>query len=160
MVPSSQEVQHLVPVLNFFAQFAMQSDSTCQTVLDAGVLTTILRIYVVFPIFSGSTREDFDRKVALRDACRLTLRILGQSRHHEAVFNHPVCIFWADCNYQPPAYTIDAPIDPVQDRWVAWRRTEKSCVKRRVIAIYRHSLWSAGSNMNVEACIDLVGFCR
>jgi hypothetical protein len=160
--PCSNEVLGLAPVLNFISQVSTQSDSACQTVLDVGILNMLLRIYVVFPTLSDSTREDADRKLELRDACWLIFDVLGQSQYREVVHNHPVCILWTDCHSQPPGYTVDAPTDPVQDRCAAWRRVEKSCVKRRAVAIYKYSLWKAeaGTNVGMQACIDIVEFTR
>jgi hypothetical protein len=158
--PSSKEVQLLIPVLNFIARFATQNDSARQAIINIGVLNMVLRIYIIFPAISGSTPEDEDRRLVLRDACRSILYILGQSRHMEAVHTHPACTLWIDCQLQPPGYSVDGPTRLFQDRWAAWRRVETSCVKRRATVICRHSLWKSGSNVNMEACIDLVEFTR
>jgi hypothetical protein len=160
--PSSKEVLVLTPVLNFIARIATHSDSACRTVLDVGILNMVLRIYVIFHTLSDTTREDADHKLALRDACRVTLDVLCQSQHQEAVFNHPVCILWTNCHSQPPGYIVDGPTDFVQNRCAAWRRVENSCVKRRAAVIYRYSLWKsdAGSDVNMQACIDIVEFTR
>ena len=160
--PSSKEVQVLAPVLDFIARIATQSDSACQTILDVGVLDMILRIYIIFPTLSASTQEDADRRLALRDACRLTLGVLGQSQHQEAVSNHPACILWADCHSQPPNYTVDTPVDPVQNRCAAWRRVEKSAIERRAVVIYRYFLRKAdaSTDMDVDAYIDIVEFTK
>ena len=161
--PRSKEVMVLTPVLNFIARIATHSDSACRTVLDVGILNMILRIYVIFLTLSDTTREDADHKLALRDACRLTLDVLGQSQHQEAVFNHPVCILWTYCHSQPSGYIVDGPTDVlVQNRCAAWRRVENSCVKRRAAVIYRYSLWKsdAGGDVNMQACIDIIEFTR
>ena len=135
--PSSKEVLMLTPMLNFISRFATQNDSACRTVLDVGILNMLLRIYIIFPVLSGTTREDADRKLALRDTCRLVLDILGQSPDRDTTFNHPICILWTDCNSQPPGYTDNAPADPVHDRCSTWRRVEMPCVKRRALVIYK-----------------------
>jgi hypothetical protein len=153
----------LVPVLNFIFRFATESYSACQVALDAGVLDILLRIYIVFPTLSDTTRRNADCKVALREACRSTLNVLGQSQHQEAIFNnHPVCILWKDVRSQPPGHTIDAPTNSDEERCIAWRRVEKSCVERRMIVIYRYSLWELGpgSNVDMEACADIVEFTK
>jgi hypothetical protein len=160
--PSSKELSVLAQVLQFISRFAIQSDSARQIALDSGVLDMILRIYVILPTYSDSTRQNADSKVALRDACRLTLELLSQSQHQEAVLNHPVCTLWKDFHLQPPGYGIDAPADPAQERCAAWRRVEKSCVERRMIIIYRHTLWKpdAGGGVGIEACDDIVEFAK
>ncbi|KIM71280.1 hypothetical protein PILCRDRAFT_757859 [Piloderma croceum F 1598] len=159
--PSSKELSVLAPVLHFISRFAIQSDSARQTALDSGILDMILRIYVILPTLSDSTRQNADRKI-LRDASRLTLELLGQSQHQEAVLNHPVCTLWKDVHSQPPGYVIDAPADPAQERCAAWRRVEKSCVERRMIVIYRYTLWKpdAGGGVAIEACDDIVEFAK
>ena len=160
--PSSKEVSLLAPVLHFISRFAIQSDPAHQTALDGGVLDMILRIYVILPTLSDSTRQNANSKVALRDACRLTLELLGQSQHQEAVLNHPVCTLWKDVRSQPPGYGIDAPADPAEERCATWRRVEKSCVERRMTIIYRYTLWKTDDrgNVDMEACIDIVEFAK
>ena len=160
LLPSSKEVQLFIPVLKFITQFAMQNDSTCRAVISLGVLNMVLRIYIIFPMLSSSMREDDDHKLALRDACRSTLYILGQSQNMEVVHTHPACVLWSDCQLQPPGYVVDTPTIFFQDRWAAWRRVESSCVKRRVTVIYRYSLWKSSRNVDMEALIDMVEFTR
>jgi hypothetical protein len=158
--PSSKEVLVLAPVLNFIARISTQSESACQTVLEAGVLDILLRIYVIFSMLSNAAQQDADYKEALRGACRLTIVILGQSpRHQGTVFNHPVCILWTDCHSQPPGYAVEA---PAEDRGVAWRRVNRLYVQRREIAIYRGSLWRLNNDTvrNIEVCADIVGFTK
>jgi len=162
--PSSKEVSSLAPVLHFISRFAIQNNSAHQTALDGGVLDMILRIYVILPTLSDSTRQNANSKVALRDACRLTLELLGQSQHQEAVLNHPVCTLWKDFHSQPPGYSTDAPADPAQERCAAWRRVEKSCIERRMTIIYKYTLWkpdaASGGNASIEACDDIVEFAK
>jgi len=156
--PSSKEVLVLATVLDFIARISTQSESACQTVLDAGILDMLLRIYVVFSTLSDATPQDVDYKDTLRGACRLNIVVLGQSPQHQGtVFNHPVCILWTDCHSQPPGYAIEA---PVEDRCAAWRRVSRSYVQRRVIAIYRGSLRKPNNDTvrNIEVCADIVDF--
>jgi hypothetical protein len=159
MSPSRKEVLVLAPVLNFITRFAMQSDTACRTATDVGSLNILLHIYIVFPTLSNSTQEDFDRKLALRDACRSILGVLCLSQHQGVVLKHPICILWSDLHSQLPGYSTDASTDPVQVRSTAWRGVEKSCVDRRALAIYRYSLWKPPES-SLEVCIDIVEFTR
>jgi hypothetical protein len=129
--PSSKKLAVLAQALQFMSKFAIQSDFACQIALDGGVLNMILRIYVILPTISDSTRQNVYIKAALRDACRLIIEVLGQSQHQETVLNHPVCILWKDFHLQPSGYGIDAPADPAQERCAEWKRVDKSCVERR-----------------------------
>ena len=156
--PAAKEVQLLVPMLTFIAQFSIHSAANCQIVIGIGALNMLLRIYVIFTTLSGATRDEIERKVALRDACRSTTRILGRVEHEDVVFNHPVCMLWLDCHPQPPKYTTKDPSDRIQDRWAAWSRVETSCVMRRVIALYRYTVGAAGGDIDLETAIDLVWF--
>lgn len=160
-VPSaSKEVLMIAPVLNFVTRIAMQSDSTCQAVLEAGILDILLRIYIIFPALSSVTPHDNASKEELRSVCGSTLTVLGQSQQYQiTVLNHPVCILWPDCHSQPPVYAVD---EPVQDRCTTWRRLHASCVHRRVIVIYKGPLWKPSHDAadDTHVCGDIVEFTK
>jgi hypothetical protein len=152
-------------MLDIVIQIGAQNDSTCRTILEAGVLNMLLRIYVAFPMFSHSTPDDVEHKLALLDACRSTLVVLSMSpQNQEMIFSHPVCGLWTDCRPRILGYPVDyeSPESHFKNRCAAWRRADKSCVKRRLVVIYRGSLWK--SNMDtiadMEACVDIVEFTR
>lgn len=153
---SSKKVALLAPVLKFMAQIATQNDLTCQTVLEAGILDIILRIYVIFPTLSDSLPEDVGRKLALMDACQLVVVILCRSLEKPAiVYNHPVCILWTDRNSKRPD-------SPLQNRCGAWRLAPGSCALRRLVVIFTDSLWASNIDIvtGLEACMDIVEFTR
>jgi hypothetical protein len=151
---SSSEVVVLTPVLKFVTHIATQNDLASQTVLEAGILDMLLRIYVIFPALSGSLPEDVGRKLALMDACRSIVIVLGMSSE-TLVFNHPVCILWTDRNSEH----LD---NPFKERCDAWRRTSRPCALRRLVVIYINSLWKSVNDIisGREACIDIVGFTK
>lgn len=121
----------------------------------------LLRVYVAFPMLSDSAMNEVERKLALLDACRSTLEVLSQSsENQEMILSHPVYVLWADCRSHPMEYnSSDSPMD---DRCAAWRRTDRSCVKRRLVVIYRGSLWKSNidTTADIEACVDIVEFTR
>jgi hypothetical protein len=153
---SCHEVMVLTPVLEFMAQVATHSDLTSQTVLEAGILDMLLRVYVIFPALSSSLREDELHKEALLDACQLTVIVLRQSLEDPAaVYNHPVCILWTDRKSKRPDH-------PLQNRPDAWRQAPRRCALRRLESIYARSLWKSDYDAigNIEACIDIVEFTK
>jgi hypothetical protein len=153
---SCKEVVILAPVLKFMVQIATKSDLTCETVLEAGILDILLRIYVMFPALSGTFPEDVGRKLSLMDACQLTVVVLCQSLQQPAtVYSHPVCILWTDRNSKRPD-------SPLQKRCNAWRRAPRSCALRRLAVIYTGSLWKSDIDIvgALEACMDIVEFTR
>jgi hypothetical protein len=153
---SCKEVGVLTPVLKFMAQIATQSDLACLTVLEAGILDMLLRIYIIFPALSGSLPEDVGRKLALMDACQLTVVVLCRSLDQPTVvYNHPVCILWTDRNSKRPDH-------PLQNRCGAWRRAPRHCAMRRLVMIYIGSLWQSNIDVvgDIEACIDIVEFTK
>ena len=67
---STKEAQTLVSVILLSDRIVTENESTWQTILDAGLLDMLLRIYVIFPSFSHSALDDADGWSALLDACR------------------------------------------------------------------------------------------
>jgi len=153
---SSKAVVALTPVLKFITQIATQSDLACLTVLEAGILDILLRIYVIFPALSSSLPEDLGRKSALMDACQLTVVVLCRLLEKpQTVYNHPVCILWTDRDSKRPD-------NPLQNRCGAWRRVPRSCALRRLVVIYAGSLWESNSDIigGLEACMDIIEFTK
>jgi hypothetical protein len=153
---SSKAVVGLIPVLKFVTQVATQSDLACLTVLEAGILDTLLRIYVIFPALSSKLPEDFGRKSTLMDACQLTVVVLCRLLEKpQMVYNHPVCILWTDRDSKRPD-------NPLQNRCGAWRRVPRSCALRRLVVIYTGSLWKSNSDIigGLEACMDIIEFTK
>ena len=165
LTTTTKEAKSLVPTLQFIVQIVMQYDPTCRVALKAGILDMILRIYVIFPTFSQSAVDGAEHWSPLLKACQSTLFVLSESSTNGGVISrHPVFALWADCQPYPPAYTMESqgPDDIFQARCTAWRKTPRSCVKRRLSIIYANSLWK--SNVyeveDIEACIDMVEFTR
>ena len=153
---SSKEVMVLTPALKFMAHLATQGDLMCQTVLEAGILGMMLRIYVVFPAFSASLPEDVGRKLALMDACQLIIVVLCRSLERpDAVYHHPVCTLWTGHNSKRANH-------PLQNRCGAWRQVSGLSPLRRLVVIYTGSLWKSDIDVvgDIEACIDIVEFTK
>jgi hypothetical protein len=139
----------------------VQNDSTCRTVLEAGVLNMLLRIYVAFPMPSDAARDEVEQKLALFDACRSTIFLLSRSSQNQAmILSHPVCVLWTDCRPQTLGYSAGDPESLFKDRCIAWRRADRSCAKRRLVVIYRGTLWKSNVDTvaDIEACVDIVEF--
>lgn len=146
----------LAPMLKFIAQIASQSDLACQTVLEAGILDILLRIYVIFPALSSSLPEDVGCKSTLMDACQLTVTVLCRLLEKpQMVYNHPVCMLWTDRDSERPD-------NPLQNRCGAWRRAPRSCTFRRLVVIHTGSLWRPNNDIvgGLEACMDIVEFTK
>jgi hypothetical protein len=154
---SSKEMLVLPPVLSFIAWIATQIDWACQAVLDAGVLDMLLRVYIVYTTLFDTVQQDTDLKDALCGACRLILVILAQSHQHQkTVFDHPVCILWAGLYSLPSDYAVKPHF---QDRCAAWRQVDRLYIMRRVITIYRGSLWKSQKDAT-DVCADIVEFTK
>ncbi|KZP30492.1 hypothetical protein FIBSPDRAFT_1038162 [Athelia psychrophila] len=154
---STKQVVAITWALIFAAKMATRS--TQIIVIDAGVLDVILRVYIRYPTLGVTTAHDSECKAELFDSCQYLLRVLVAST--PAVFDHPVCSLWTDCNAQPPAYGEEPRIDPIRFR-AAWRRVPRACAKQRLMIIFRGSLWGSGfdSASGIEAYCDLVEFTR
>ena len=162
---SSKEAQALVSVLNLVVEIATESDSTCRTVLKAGILDVILRIYVIFSAFSHSVIDGAEPWVALLSACACIILTLSQSSPNRGeVVSHPVYSLWSECYPIPPAYTaVPGPSHETPlSRPDAWRRAARSCVKRRIVMILLGCLWKSNSRPieDAEACVDILEFVR
>jgi len=162
---TTKQARSLVPVLRFVTHFATQSDSCCRTVLKAGILDMLLRIYAIFPAFSKSAIAEPDYWSPLLEACRSTILALSQSRqHHDEIYSHPVFTIWVVSCPHPPTYTpeIRTDDDLLSARCAAWRTAAKPCVKRRMMMILTGGLWMANVHEfeNAEACADIVEFTR
>lgn len=162
MTASLKEVMVLAPVINFMGQVVSESDSACQAVLEAGILDMLLRIYVIFPTLASPTLPDSYRKQGLLEACQSILIVLARSKHQETIFDHPVCTLWTDCQSLPPGYTPDAQDNRMLSGRTAWRRAERLCAKRRLLVIYRGSLWKPNPDTaeDQEACDDIIELTR
>ena len=165
LVTSTKEAQALVHVLQFIPRIATQSDLACRTVLEAGILDMLLRVYVLFPSFSRSSIDAPEHWPPLLQACRSTLLALSQSEiNHDAVLEHSVCALWADCHPHPPPYSVEPPSikDSIPARQAGWRRANRRCVKRRIMAVIIDSQWR--SNVyeieDIEVCTDIVEFTQ
>ncbi|KZP30505.1 hypothetical protein FIBSPDRAFT_109782 [Athelia psychrophila] len=154
---SSKQVVAITWALIFAAKMATRSAQ--QLVIDAGVLDVILRVYIRYPTLGVTTAHDSECKTELFDSCQYLLRILVAST--PAVFDHPVCSLWTDCNAQPPAYGEEPSTNPIGFR-AAWRRVPRACAKERLMIIFRGSLWGSDfdSASEIEAYRDLVEFTR
>lgn len=133
-----------------------------ETVLEAGVLDLLLRVYIIFPTLSDAEADDASQKMALLDACRSVMEVLSLSPQIEAISNHPVCILWTSCCTQPPGYTTEPADNTLLDRGTAWSRADKSCAKRRMTLIYKGSLWNSDIHDmgDMETCMDIVEFTK
>jgi hypothetical protein len=145
--------------------FILQGDLACSTVLDAGILDMVLRIYDIFPAFSKSALDAPEHWSPLLNACRSTVLALSQSQNNQSeIFAHPLCAIWANCDPRPPAYTLEPPTtyDLIVVRCVAWRTASSLCIKRRMYVLLTADLWK--SNVDeieyIEACNDVVEFTR
>jgi hypothetical protein len=162
---TTKEAKTLVPLLRFIASIATQSDSACRTVLKAGVLDMLLRIYDIFPAFSKSALDAPEHWSPLLEACRSTVLALSPSqRNNDSILSHPLCTIWTDCNPHPPAYTTEprTPDDALLGRSTAWRAATSLCVKRRMITILTGDHWKSNAYEieDIEACVDIVEFTR
>lgn len=165
LVTSTREARTLVGVLHLTAQILAGNGSSCQTVLDAGLLNMLLRIYVIFPSFSHSTLDDADGWSALLDACRSILLAVSQAEQsYDEISSHAIHSLWTDCQPLPPAYTVQPPSldDVLSARCAAWRQANSQCVKRRIVTIYLGCLWKVNPHKyeDVEACVDMVEFTK
>lgn len=165
LTPSSKEARSLVSTLELIARVAGDSDETLQIVLESGALDILLRIYVIFPLFSQSSIDGAEPWLALLSGCRSLLLLLVQSpQHSDTVINHPVSILWTDCRPTPPTYSREARDFRygLSERCLAWRRVARTCAKRRVSSIYIGSLWRRNvyEVEDLEACGDLVELAR
>ena len=165
LTPSSQEARLLVATLEFVLCVISYGDEERSITLEAGILDILLRIYVVFPSFSQSAIDGPEPWRALLTVCRSLLLHLSQSpQHRDEVIYHPVCILWTDCCPVPPSYSQKPRSigSGLVERCVAWRRADRTCVKRRVTSIYIGCLWRKNvyEIEDLEACGDLVEFVR
>lgn len=163
MPSTSKEALLLAPVLQFLVQIARNSHLACETTLDAGILDFLLRIYVLFPAFSTSDVENARNKLDLLNTCQTTLLELSKPWDlQDRVVNHPVCVLWTACHPQPPRYSNDIPDDTATGRCIAWRQVEGSYARRRMVVIYKGSLWKANRHHieNSQACEDIIEFMR
>jgi hypothetical protein len=165
LTTTTKEAKALVPTLQFIVRIVMQYDSTCRAALKAGILDMILRIYVIFPTFSQSAVDGAEHWSPLLKACRSTLLVLSESlTNADDISHHPVFSLWTDCQPYPPVYTAEpqSPDDIFRARCTAWRKTTRSCVKRRLSIIYANSLWKSNvyEMEDIEACVDMVEFTR
>lgn len=142
----------------------MRANATLiQVVLEAGLLDTLLRIYIILPALVNSSQDEIDRQAVLVDTCRLTLEAVAQMCQAAGTpYHHPVYTLWSDCQPQPPGYTRRARDGPTPERATAWRQAHSSCVRRRVLVIYRGALWKShvNSTADMEACYDILEFLR
>lgn len=165
MSTSCKEAQTLVSVLFLIDQLATESDTMCKTILKAGILDVILRVYVIFPAFSRAVIDGAEHWSALKNACgSILLTLFSSEPNHKEVLEHPVCALWTGCNPLPPTYT-ELPLAPDEiplERCTSWRRAPPLCVKRRLIMIYVDNLWKSNVNLteDMEACADIVEFTR
>lgn len=153
----------LVPVLDWISQITRNNAMLLQAVLNAGVFDILLRIYIILPALSDSTSDDTNHQLALVGICRFILDAIPQMCQNAGIgYQHPVFTLWTDCQPQPPGYTRRARDGPSSDRAIAWRQAQPSCVKRRLLVIYRRSLWKSQLNsvVDMEACYDILEFVR
>lgn len=122
MRPSYEEAKLLIPTLQLITRVVIQNDDQCQTVLEAGVLDMLIRVYVIFPTFAQSTIDGPEPWTPLLKACRsllLALRDSPNNRH--TVLRHPVYTLWAECRPLPPSYSEEprSVVDDLSQRSVA-----------------------------------------
>ena len=146
-------------------RITLQSDSACRTVLDAGILNMLFRIYNIFHAFSKSALDAPDYWSPLLDACRSTILALSQSPENNGeILSHPVCIIWANCSPHPPPYALEPSTadDLLVARCVTWRTVNSLCIKRRLYMILTGNLWTYNVHEieDIEACTDLVELTR
>ena len=146
-------------------RITLQSDSACRTVLDAGILEMLLRIYDIFPAFSKSALDTPDYWSPLLDACRSVILALSRWQENNGeIFSHPVCTIWTDCDPHPPAYAVEPPTtyDLLVARRCAWRTVNSLCIRRRLYMILTGNLWKFNVHKieDIEACADLVELTR
>lgn len=161
--PSVKEILVLLCVLDFIGQIATQSASTNSTVLAAGVLDLLLRVYVVFPTLSEVEADDANQKFVLLDACRSIMNALFPSPQIDAIIpDHPVFILWTSCYAQSPGYSGEVMGGTSLDRGFAWSQANKFVSKRRMSSIYKGSLWKSDIHDmgDMETCIDIVEFTQ
>jgi len=142
-----------------------QSDSACRTVLDAGILDMLLRIYDIFPAFSKSALDEPDYWSPLLDACRSTIIALSQSQeNNREILSHPVCKIWTNCDPHPPPYTLEPPTahDLLLTRCIAWRAANSLCIKRRLCILLTGNFWKHNVHEieDIETCTDVVELTR
>lgn len=164
LIPPSQGARSLVATLEFVLWVVTHGEEYLRA-LEAGVLDIILRIYVVFPSFSQSAIDGPESWQALLITCRsLLLRLSQQPLRRNEVIYHPVSILWTDCCPVPPSYSWEPRGfgSDLAERCLAWRRADRTCVKRRVTSIYIGCLWRKNvyEIEDLEGCGDLVEFVR
>lgn len=164
-MPSSQEARSLVATLEFVLRVVTHSEEGHLIALEAGVLDILLRICVVFPSFSQSAIDGPEPWQALLTICRsLLMHLSQQPQRRDKVIYHPASILWTDCCPVPPSYSQEPRSvgSGLAERCLAWRRADRTCVKRRVTSIYIGCLWRKNVYMieDLEACGDLVEFVR
>jgi hypothetical protein len=162
---TTTEAKAILPVLHFMIRITLQGDSASRTILDAGILNMLLRIYDIFPAFSKSALDAPDYWSPLLDACRSTILALSQSQvNNDEILSHPVCIIWTNCSPHPPAYALEPPTayDLLVARCVTWRTVDSLCIKRRLYMILTGNLWKSNVHEieDIEACTDLVELTR
>lgn len=153
----------LIPVLSWIVQVAQHGEVPIQVVIKAGILDILLRIYIILPALSNTSQEEANHQLALVDVCRFTLDTISQMCQRAGIpYHHPVYTLWSDCQPQPPGYTRRARDGPTSDRAAAWRLANPSCVRRRLLVIYRGGLWRShvNSTADMEACYDILEFAR
>lgn len=157
---SADQVVAITQILKFVSRMATRSAP--QTVVEAGVLDVILRVYIRFPTLGAKTAHDLDHKSALLQSCQSLLGICVAET--PSVFEHPVCSLWTECNAQPthpPAYGDETGESPITRR-AAWRRTPGALTRQRLTIILGGSTWNSNSGTydETEAYCDLVEFTR
>jgi hypothetical protein len=146
-------------MIYFIAELARCNPSARQATLEGGFLDMLLRIYVVFPTFYSSNAENPARPSALLDACESAIAVLSTDHlHADLVCNHPVHDLWLRGDQFIPGNVTRIP-ELLEDRCIAWRRTEAHFVKTRLMTIWSASRYSE-ENAEFQACIDIVEFSR
>ncbi|KAF7983691.1 hypothetical protein HWV62_19609 [Athelia sp. TMB] len=153
---SASQVVAITEALKLAAKIAIRS--AAQTVMDAGLLNILLRVYIRYPTLGITTTQDSDRKAMLLESCQSLLEVCVSAS--PSVFDHPVCSLWTDCNAQAPAYG-DELINPIIRR-AAWRRAPRILARQRLMTILGGLLWTSnvGTSGDVEAYCDLIEFTR
>jgi hypothetical protein len=162
---TTTEARTLVRILQFMNHIATQSDMARRTVLKAGTLDVLLRIYAIFPAFSKSALDAPEHWSPLLEACRTTVLTLLQSQENsDEVLSHPVCTICMDCYPRLPAYTVkpQSLSDLLLARRDRWRTADSLCAKRRMIMILTGNLWKSNTREfeDIAACADIVEFSR
>jgi hypothetical protein len=160
---SSKEAQTLLSVLLLIDQITTESNSTCGTVMKAGIFDVLLRIYVIFPAFSFSAVDGVEHWSALQKACASIIFTISSHPDITGVLDHPVCAIWTDCHpLLPTRKDIPRALISIPNRCVAWNEVPRPCVERRLVIIYICCLWKSDVSIIeiLEACADIVEFTR